>query len=155
MSDDGPWLDDEEMEAWMALVGVFTKLPAALDEQLRRDARLSHFEYGVLAALEQSEGHTNRMSDLAFLCNGSLSRLSHVARRLEDAGLIERFPSPTDGRATLARITEQGVHRLAKAAPGHVELVRRLVFDELDGQEIARLRTLSRRIVDRIEESSQ
>lgn len=151
MSDEAPWLDEAEMETWLALIGLVMKLPGALDEQLRRDAELSHFEYGVLAALERAEDHTMRMSDLAYLCNGSLSRLSHVARRLEGDGLIERFSCPTDGRSTLAKLTAHGEHRLAKAAPGHVKLVRALVFDELDDSEVAQLGALARRLSDRID----
>ncbi|WP_026925572.1 MarR family winged helix-turn-helix transcriptional regulator [Glycomyces arizonensis] len=153
MSDDVAWLDDAEMETWLALIGVVMRLPNALDEQLRRDARLSHFEYGVLAVLERAEDRTKRMSDLAYLCNGSLSRLSHVARRLEDAGLIERFACPTDGRATLAKLTPHGMDVLAKAAPGHVALVRELIFDALDKEEAAQFGALARRILNRLEES--
>ncbi|WP_100447781.1 MarR family winged helix-turn-helix transcriptional regulator [Glycomyces xiaoerkulensis] len=150
MSDEAPWLDDAEMEAWLAVIGLVMRLPAALDDQLRREAGLSHFEYGVLASLERAEDRTMRMSDLAYLCNGSLSRLSHVARRLEEAGLIERFQCPTDGRSTLAKLTEPGLHRLVEAAPGHVRLVRELVFDELDEGEVAEFGALARRLVDRI-----
>ncbi len=113
---------------------------------------MSHFEYGVLASLELAEDHTRRMSDLAALVNGSLSRLSHVARRLEEAGLIERFPCPTDGRATLARLTDEGVHRLTKAAPGHVALVRELIFEALGEEDAHRLGRLSRRVLERIED---
>ena len=150
--DDVRWLDEAQMESWLAVIGVVMRLPPELDDQLRRDAGLSHFEYGVLARLELSEDRTRRMSDLAYLCNGSLSRLSHVAKRLEDAGLIERFACPTDGRATLARITEPGLERLARAAPGHVELVRRFVFDTLDENEAAELGRLAQKILDRIME---
>lgn len=152
MSDDTPWLNESEMETWLALIGLVSKLPIALDEQLRRDGELSHFEYGVLASLELAEDHTRRMSDLAALVNGSLSRLSHVARRLEEAGLIERFPCPTDGRATLARLTDEGVHRLTKAAPGHVALVRELIFEALGEEDAHRLGRLSRRVLERIED---
>ncbi|HLU28949.1 MAG TPA: MarR family transcriptional regulator [Glycomyces sp.] len=152
MSDDTPWLSESEMETWLALIGLVSKLPIALDEQLRREGELSHFEYGVLASLELAEEHTRRMSDLAALVNGSLSRLSHVARRLEEAGLIERFPCPTDGRATLARLTDGGLQRLTKAAPGHVELVRELVFDALGEEDAKQLGGLCRRVLERIED---
>lgn len=152
MSDDVHWLDEAEMETWTALIGLAMRLPSALDEQLRREAGLSHFEYGTLAVLERTEGRTRRMSELAYLCNGSLSRLSHVARRLEDAGLIERFACPADGRATLARLTDHGMHVLDKAAPGHVALVRELVFDVLDEQEAAQFGAFARRILTGLEE---
>ena len=151
MNEEAPWLDEAELETWLAVIGLATRLPAALDEQLRRDAHMSHFEFGVLAALEHAEGQTLRMSDLAYVCNGSLSRLSHVARRLESDGLIERAPCPTDGRSTMASLTDQGKRRLAYAAPGHVRLVRELIFDELSENEVAELGALVKRLVARIE----
>jgi DNA-binding MarR family transcriptional regulator len=151
MSDDAPWLDDEEMATWLAFVGVVSRLPNALDGQVRQDAAISYFEYCVLVVLEHVEDQTMRMSDLAYLCNGSLSRLSHVARRLEGDGLIRRFACPTDGRSTLASLTDGGRRKLETAAPGHVKLVRALVFDELTRDEMRQLGELSQRILARIE----
>ncbi|THV40817.1 MarR family winged helix-turn-helix transcriptional regulator [Glycomyces buryatensis] len=150
MSDEARWLNDAELETWLAVIGMVTRLPNELDQQLRRDAHMSHFEYGVLAALEHAEDATRRMSDLAYVCHGSLSRLSHVVRRLEEQNLIERFACPDDGRSTLARLTDDGRRRLAKAAPGHVELVRSLIFDELSEEEAKEYGRLTRRILDRI-----
>lgn len=150
MSDEAPWLDEEEMATWLAFVRVVMRLPNALDGQVRSDAAVSYFEYSVLVVLEHAEEQTMRMSDLAFLCNGSLSRLSHVARRLEDQHLIRRYPCPTDGRSTLAALTDTGREKLAQAAPGHVKLVRALVFDELTRDEMRQLGELSQRILDRI-----
>lgn len=150
MSDEAPWLDEEEMATWLAFVRVVMRLPNALEGQVRSDAELSYFEYSVLVVLEHAEDQTMRMSDLAFLCNGSLSRLSHVARRLEDQKLIRRYACPTDGRSTLAALTDGGREKLANAAPGHVKLVRALVFDELTREEMRQLGDLSQRILDRI-----
>lgn len=150
MSDAAPWLDDEEMATWLAFVSLVSRLPNALDGQVRTDAGLSYFEYTVLVVLEHAEDRTMRMSDLAYLANGSLSRLSHVARRLEKEGFIRRFACPTDGRSTLAALTEDGLQKLAEAAPGHVKLVRALIFDELTRDEMRQLGELSQRILDRI-----
>ncbi|MCD0444827.1 MarR family transcriptional regulator [Glycomyces sp. A-F 0318] len=148
---DAPWLDDEEMATWLAFVGLVSRLPAALDGQVRSDADVSYFEYTVLVVLEHAEDRTMRMSDLAYLANGSLSRLSHVARRLEQEGFIRRFACPTDGRSTLAALTDAGLEKLAQAAPGHVKLVRALIFDELTRDEVRQLGALSRRLLDRIQ----
>jgi DNA-binding MarR family transcriptional regulator len=153
MSDEAPWLDDEEMAAWLPLIGLVMRLPGALDQSLRSDVGLSHFEYGVLAVLEQAEDQTMRMSDLAYLCNGSLSRLSHVARRLEDDGYLRRYACPTDGRSTLATLTDGGRELLKNAAPGHVRTVRSLIFDEFSRDEVRVLGDLAKRIVARIETS--
>ncbi|RRR99252.1 MarR family winged helix-turn-helix transcriptional regulator [Glycomyces terrestris] len=151
MSDEAPWLDDEEMAAWLPLIGLVMRLPGALDQSLRRDVGLSHFEYGVLVVLEHAEDQTMRMSDLAYLCNGSLSRLSHVARRLEKDGLLRRSACPTDGRSTLAALTDGGREVLKRAAPGHVRTVRSLIFDELSREEAKVLGDLAKRIVARIQ----
>src|SRR5690349_21438260 len=98
-----PWLDTAEREAWLRLIAVVELLPGALDAQLRRDAGLTHFEYYVLAMLSEAPERTLRMTSLAQRTNATLPRLSHVVRRLEDRGLVERFPCLEDGRATNAR----------------------------------------------------
>jgi DNA-binding MarR family transcriptional regulator len=80
------------------------------------------------------------MTSLAQRTNATLPRLSHVVRRLEERGLVERFPCPEDGRATNARLTDQGWATVVGAAPGHVEAVRRLVLDPLSPTQVAQLR---------------
>jgi len=134
------WLDDEERAAWLRLIAVAELLPAALDAQLRRDSRLTHFEYFVLAMLSEAPERTLRMTALAQRTNATLPRLSHVIRRLEDRGLVERLPCPEDGRATNARLTRDGWDTIVAAAPGHVDAVRRLVLDPLSPAQVAQLR---------------
>src|SRR3954447_9915202 len=96
------------MAAWVRLAAVLQLLPAALDGQLRRDAQLTHFDYYVLAMLSEAPERTLRMTQLAANTTATLARLSHVVNRLETRGLLERFPCPTDRRATNARLTEAG-----------------------------------------------
>ena len=60
------------------------------------------------------------MTALAPRTNATLPRLSHVVSRLEDRGLVERFPCPEDRRATNARLTEAGWRKVVATAPGHV-----------------------------------
>jgi len=90
------WLSPEERATWLSLVGVMVKLPAALDAQLQRDSGLSYFEYMVLAMLSEQPDRLMRMSELAAAINASLSRLSHIAKRLEGQGFITRRPDLAD-----------------------------------------------------------
>src|SRR5919107_3476262 len=106
------WLTDDERVVWVRLAAVLELLPGALDAQLRRDADLSHYEYFVLAMLSEAPGRTLRMTALAARTNATLPRLSHVVRRLEDRGLVRRFPCPEDGRATNAQLTDAGWHKV-------------------------------------------
>lgn len=133
------WLDDDERRAWVRLVAVLELLPAALDAQLRRDAGLTHFDYFVLSRLSEAPERTLRMTALALSTNATLPRLSHVVRRHEERGLVERFPCPEDGRATNARLTADGVRAVEAAAPGHVDTVRELVVDALTSTQLEQL----------------
>jgi DNA-binding MarR family transcriptional regulator len=141
------WLDAEERQVWLVLASTLVRLPAALDAQLRRDAGISHFEYQVLALLSEAPGRTLRMSELAMQAEGSLPRLSQVVARLEQRGWVRRIPDPADGRYTLAILTDQGRTKVTEAAPGHVEEVRRLVFDPLTKVQSRQLREIARRIM--------
>src|SRR3954462_6489934 len=105
---DVKWLSDEELAAWVRFVAVVELLPGVLDSQLRRDADLTNFDYYVLAMLSEAPERTLRMTELAARTNATLPRLSHVVRRLEDRGLIERSACPDDARATNATLTEEG-----------------------------------------------
>jgi len=140
------WLSPEELEAWMATIGVITRLPNLLDRQLQRDSGLTHFEYQVLAGLSQAADRTMRMSTLAEFTEGQLPRLSQVGARLEMRGWIIRRPDPTDRRSTLATLTDAGMEVLVAAAPGHVEQVRRIVFDPLTAAQVRQLHEIGRRI---------
>jgi DNA-binding MarR family transcriptional regulator len=75
------------------------------------------------------------MGQLAEIVHSSPSRLSHAVARLEEAGWITRIKRPSDRRTTLARLTDDGWARLAAAAPGHVEAVRRHVFDRITPEQ--------------------
>jgi DNA-binding MarR family transcriptional regulator len=135
------------------VVRLITWLPWSIDQQLRRDSNLGMVEYQVLARLSQSPGQTMRMSSLADLANASLSRLSHLVKRLEERGLVRRDPDPADGRFTNAILTEKGFRALAEAAPGHVAHVRSLVIDVLSPEQLRRLGRDANRITSRIDTS--
>jgi DNA-binding MarR family transcriptional regulator len=145
------WLSEDDREAWVAFARMLIWLPTALDEQLQRDSGLSHFEYGILAALSDAEAATLRMSELAIYANGSLQRLSRAVTRLEKRGWVTRRPDPVDGRYTLAELTDQGRVVLVDAAPGHVEAVNRLVFDALTVTQAHQLGIIASRILTAID----
>jgi DNA-binding MarR family transcriptional regulator len=100
-----------------------------------------------MALLSEAPGRTLRMSELAMMAEGSLPRLSQVVARLEQHGWMRRAPDPADGRYTLATLTGQGLAKVTEAAPGHVQEVRRLVFDPLTKTQTRQLREIGRRII--------
>ena len=145
------WLDDEELDAWVRLVAVVELLPGVLDGQLRRDAGLTHYEYFVLAMLSEAPDRTLRMSALAQRTNATLPRLSHVMTRLEGRELVERVRSPTDRRATDARLTDLGWETLRSAAPAHVANVREHVIDALSSEQVRQLGEIAAVLLERLD----
>jgi len=145
------WLSADQVESWLSVVRLITWLPWSIDQQLQRDSNLAMVEYQVLAKLSESPGRTMRMSSLAVVTNASLSRLSHLVKRLESRGLIDRKPDPTDGRFTNAILTDKGFQTLADAAPGHVAHVRSLVIDVLSPEQLRRLGRDADRIMSHID----
>lgn len=141
------WLNADERQTWLSLALTLMRLPATLDAQLQRDAGLSHYEYQVMAALSEAPERTMRLSVVASLAGGSLPRLSQVVSRLEKRGWVQRTPDPTDGRYTLGILTDEGFGKVVATAPGHVEAVRRHVFDPLTNAQQRHLGDITQRIL--------
>jgi len=141
------WLSEQEQAAWRPFVALLIRLPAALEAELQKDAGISHFEYLVLSSLSEAPGRTLRMSDLAALASGSLSRLSHVVSRLETRGWVRREACPGDGRYINAVLTEDGWAKVVATAPGHVAAVRKLLVDALTPEQLADLGAISEHVL--------
>jgi len=148
------WLSSEEEAAWRTIAQVMVKLPWALECQLQRDAGLSFIEYHALARLSEDPEHTLRMSELAMLTNASLSRLSHMVKRLESRGLVRREVDPGDGRFTHAILTKAGHNLLVASAPGHVAKVRSHVVDVLSSAELRQLHSAAEHVLATIDTST-
>ena len=147
----GIWLTPGQLASWLSVVRLMTRLPWAIDAQLQRDAGLSMIEYMTMAMLSEAPERTLRMSDLAESTSSSLSRLSHLVKRLEDRGYVRREADPADGRFTNAILLPGGLAKLESAAPGHAAYVRQLVIDNLSPERLRRLGQDADRIVGRID----
>jgi DNA-binding MarR family transcriptional regulator len=133
------WLDDEEMKAWRGLVEVFADVEASLGGELLETHGISSGDYAVLVALSEATGHRRRMCDLALLLHLSPSGLTRRLDGLVKKGFVAREPMPDDRRVTLAVMTNKGMAKLEKAAPIHVDGVRRHLLDHLSRTQIRQL----------------
>ncbi|MEH1058754.1 MarR family transcriptional regulator [Micromonospora sp. CPCC 206171] len=141
------WLDPDEQRTWRAYLTASRALMDTLDRELQRDAGMPHAYYEILARLSEAPGRQLRMSELADLTGSSRSRLSHAAARLEATGWLRREDCQTDRRGQVAVLTDDGFAVLAAAAPGHVEGVRRHLFDALSPAQVDQLRRISETLV--------
>lgn len=136
------WLEPHELTAWLAYIAANRLLEAELDRRLQRDSGMPLAYYQILAMLSEVPNRTLRMSDLAAVTQSSQSRVSHAVARLEREGWVRRIPCPNDRRSTYTQLTEEGFAALAAAAPGHVGMVRKYLFDRLTREQVEQLREI-------------
>ncbi|MGY3262976.1 MarR family winged helix-turn-helix transcriptional regulator [Frigoribacterium sp. 2355] len=144
-------LTDEQLDVWAAVATLLERLPTALDAQLLHDSGVTHFEHGVLTALDGAPERTLRLSTLAGYASCTLSRLSRAVTRLEGKGWVRRVVDPSDGRFTLAVLTDDGHAQVERATPGHQTLVHRLVFNSLTATQARQLGIAARRVSEAVD----
>jgi DNA-binding MarR family transcriptional regulator len=133
------WLDQQESHAWRAYIAAQRVVSSRIEQQLQRDAGIPHTYYEILVRLSEAPGNRLRMSELAVATLGSRSRLSHAVNRLEQNGWVKREGIESDRRGQVAILTEVGRQKLVDTAPGHVEEVRRAIFDALTPEQVEHL----------------
>ncbi len=131
------WLSPAEMAAWRALIRAHARLFTRLDAELVAAHGLTLADYEVLVQLSEAPQGVRRMAELAEASLVSPSGLTRRVDGLEAKGLVCRRSCPSDGRGSLAALTEAGRRRLAEAAPTHAGGVRSHLIDKLSPAELA------------------
>ncbi|MCV7420439.1 MarR family transcriptional regulator [Mycobacterium yunnanensis] len=128
-------LNPAQLRAYFALMEVVSLLQYEVRRQLQDEGGLSYVQFEILAKLADSDRPLT-MTELADGVVYSRSGLTHQAGLLEKEGLITRASSPDDQRATVVEVTDEGRARVASVLPGHVGVVRELLFDALDERDV-------------------
>jgi DNA-binding MarR family transcriptional regulator len=127
----GGWLDGDQQRAWLAYIRVQLRLAYEMNRQLLTDSGMSLPDYDVLTALNVADRGRMPITVLAAQIGWERSRVSHHVRRMSARGLVTCGLSAADRRVTEVTLTARGWQALEEAAPGHVDLVRRLFFEGL------------------------
>jgi DNA-binding MarR family transcriptional regulator len=144
-------LDPQQLGAYFALMEAVGLLQHHVEQHLRTEGGLSYVQFQLLARLADGHGHGHGHLTMTQLADGvvySRSGLTYQAGLLEKAGLITRGPSPDDERATLVTITDNGLALFGRVLPGHIQVVRRLLFDPLSGDDLHHLGDIVTRVRD-------
>jgi DNA-binding MarR family transcriptional regulator len=133
------WLTPRQQHVWRGFLTATGTFMENLDRQMQRDSGMPLAYFEILAVLSEAPDRSMRMSELATTCRSSRSRLSHAVARLEEAGWVTRRACESDKRGAFADLTDAGFAVLEKAVPGHVETVRRHLFDVLTDEQLDQL----------------
>ncbi|MBB5165879.1 MarR family winged helix-turn-helix transcriptional regulator [Mycobacterium sp. AZCC_0083] len=143
------WLNAREAHAWRTFVDAHYRLEFHLARRLQ-ESGLSGADYEVLAVLSALDGDRMSARDLCNALGWEKSRLSHQVRGMQKDGLISREPNPGDARSTMVCLLPAGLAAIEKAAPGHVDDVRRNFVDLMTPAELDMLAALNQRILDHL-----
>jgi DNA-binding MarR family transcriptional regulator len=147
------WLSLQEQAAWRAWISASRLLNQKLSEDLEESHGITLSDYEILAWLSEAPDQRMRMSELAKYSLVSRSRLTHQIARLEAAGLVTRRACTVDGRGLYAHLTKRGFSKVEKAAPAHVESVRKHLVDVLPSKEFIALGEACKAVSARLEEN--
>ena len=142
------WLTEEQQQIWRSYLAMTSRLQTAMQRQLQQDCELSLADYDVLVAL--SERGSLRINELGDALAWEQSRLSHQLRRMRGRGLVGRQGSDDDRRGATVELTDGGRAALALAAPGHVELVRSVMFDQMSPARLKAFGAMAEEVAERL-----
>lgn len=136
---------DSEVELWLQLMVLTSRIGSTLDKRLQRGHGISVAEYTALAVMRENEKAGGvRMQDLAEAVGLSQSTVSRLVARLENEGLASRNISAEDRRVMYAQISDQGKAVVADAAATFQKEITTALdvasFDEQTASLVARLR---------------
>jgi DNA-binding MarR family transcriptional regulator len=140
-------LDPQQLAVYFALMEAVSLLRHHVEQELRTEGDLSYVQFQLLARLADAPGQLT-MTQLADGVVYSRSGLTYQAGLLEKAGLIARGPNPDDERGTLVAITKNGRDLVRNILPGHIQVVRRLLFDPLSTDDLHQLGDIMTRVRD-------
>jgi len=134
------WLDDGEQAAWRAYLDMSARLATQLNREMQDSTvQLSEYPDGRMRVLE-----------LARALRWEKSRLSHQLTRMERRGLLNRSGCGADRRGAYIVLSDEGRAAVERAAPAHVESVRRYLFDGLPRDLLESWATVSQHVIDRL-----
>ncbi len=128
----------------------FLHCQAALIQQLAREldeaGEIPLSTYDILVQVSEAGGRL-RLRDLVDRVVLSQPGLSRKVARLEQEGLLDRLPDPTDGRGVLVKISRSGRSALRSAAQVHVSGIERTFASRIDDDEAAVLAKVFHRLL--------
>lgn len=120
--------------AWEGFLQSQARLMQRLGDELEEAGKIPLSTYDVLAQLAENGGKL-RLRDLVDRVVLSQPGLSRKVARLEQEGLVERLPDPTDGRGVVVKLTRSGRAALRSAAVVHIAGVERVFTDRISDAE--------------------
>jgi DNA-binding MarR family transcriptional regulator len=139
--------EGDRKQAWTGLMKSQAKTLKQLGQELDDAGKIPLNTYDVLVQLAENKGRL-RLRDLVDKVLLSQPGLSRKVARMEEEGLVERLPDPTDGRGVLVKMTRSGRAALRSAAVVHIAGIEREFTSKITDEEAATLAKVFARLLD-------
>jgi len=140
---------DETTLAWLNLGQAYAVMRAGVSRALETEAGVGLSESEVLFRLAGAPSKRLRMSDLADRLLMAQSGITRVVDRLVEQGFVVREQPSDDRRTVYARLTDAGKKASDQARAVYVRSVKEQLDGSLEVDDVADLRRLMRRILER------
>ena len=146
-------LDDKgqpQQVVWRLFLTVHALAYRRIDDGLVGKGCISFDDYDVLLTVNESEGETLRMSELAEAVLLSDSGMSRRVARLVERGLLHRDQCAQDGRVFRVRLSRAGRRELNKAWDIYKVLIEENFANHVSQAEAKSLGRIFQRMLDQI-----
>ncbi len=140
------WGGTPQMEAWVSMLHAYARIIGQLSADLDAADKVPLGTYDVLVQLSEAGGKL-RLRDLVNVVVLSQPGLSRKVERMEQAGLVERRPDPSDGRGVIVALTRSGRATLRSAAAVHMAGIDREFSVRISEDEARVLGTVFERLM--------
>ncbi|HTZ02251.1 MAG TPA: MarR family transcriptional regulator [Xanthobacteraceae bacterium] len=134
---DEPKGSKHQLRLWLRLLSCTNLITAEIRQRLRGEFEFTLPRFDLMAQLDR-EPNGLRLSELSkrmMVTNGNLTGL---VERLIEEGYVRRVDDPSDGRASVIRLTKVGGEIFKKLATAHEAWLASL-FDGLSAEAAERL----------------
>ena len=121
---------------------------AGVEADMRAHSDMCSSDAEVLIRLANSEQYSMQPGELAQQCVMSPSGCTRLLDRLQDQGLVTRTTLSQDRRASVIKLTKQGLEKLRQLLPPHYESLETHMWSKLTADELKTLSKLMAKLRD-------
>lgn len=119
-------VDKMALRVWIRMFACTQLVEKRVRKLLRKKYNTTLPRFDVLAQLDSSNG-TLSMGDLSQRLMVTTGNVTGLIDLMEQEGLVERHPHPTDRRSTLVQMTALGEQLCSTAMPAHQEWIQEML----------------------------
>ncbi len=143
-------LSKERLRLWLKLLKASGMIEDEIRRRLRRefDSTLPRFDVmSVLARFPEGQ-KMSQISDLLRVSNGNVTG---IVDKLSEEGLAQRVAVPGDRRASLVKLTENGITAFEEYASTHEQWIDEMLGG-LGSDDVAGMATRLERLIETLED---